>query len=199
MRISSLEVVLNGGTDQNIPLVEYELPHSFVVVTRLPPRTRNRTEDIDGVDGVDLPPSKLHRIESGRVSRFENPVSQGADPSGPDELSSGDSRRPTNNTSSGTSEPPAAVDNHHPASPAEAAMPSCGPHQATNTATDEETVDGQDLVIEGVFPDRGPTTGGPKICILGSNFPTSQMPLYASFGDNFARAVRLLSPSLDNT
>ena len=162
-------------------------------MTRLPPRTRNQAEDVDGVDGVVPPPSKLPRTDSGRVSRVENPVSQGAGPSGLD--ASGDSRGPTSNTSPGASEPLTAVDNHHPSSPAEAPEPSYLLHKAVNAASDEEAVDGRDLVIEGVFPDRGPTTGGPKICILGSNFPTDQMPLYASFGDNFARAVRLLSPS----
>ena len=159
---------------------------------------RNQGEDLDAVDTEVLPPSKLPKTGPGHVSRFENPVSQGAGPSGLDEHSSGDSRGPTNNISSGTSDPPAAVDNHHPTSPAEAPMPSRRPHQAVNAASDEETADGPGLVIEKVFPNRGPTTGGPEICILGSNFPTDQMPLYASFGNNFARVVRLLSPSLDN-
>ena len=158
-------------------------------------RPRNQAEDLDAVDAVVPPPPKLPKTDTGRVSRVENPVSQGAGPSGLDEHSSGDSRGPTNNTSSGTSEPRAAADNHHSASPAEVPMPPFRPHQAANAASVEETADGSDLVIEKVFPNRGPTTGGPEICILGSNFPKDQMPLYASFGENFARAVRLLSTS----
>ena len=155
---------------------------------------RNQGEDLDAGDAVVPPPPKLLKTGSGCFSRAGNPVSQGAGPSGVDEHSSGDSRGLTNNFSSGTSDPPAVVNNLHPASPVEAPMPSCRPHQAVNAASDEETADGRNLVIEWVAPDRGPTTGGRNIFILGSNFPTDATPLYASFGDNFARAVRLLSP-----
>jgi hypothetical protein len=68
-------------------------------------------------------------------------------------------------------------------------------HQAVNAADDEGAADGRDLVIEKVVPNRGPKTGGPEIGIWGSNFPTNYMPLYARFGDNFARAVSMLPPS----
>ena len=158
-------------------------------------RTRDQAEDLDAVDAVVPSPSKLPRTGASRVSRVENPVSQGAGPSGLDELSSGDSRGPTNNISSGTSDPPSALDNHHPSSSAGAPMPSFQPNQAVNAASDEETADGRNLVIERVFPNRGPMIGGQDIILLGSNFPTDQVPLYASFGDNFTRAVCLLSPS----
>ena len=140
------------------------------------------------------PPSKLPKTGTRRVRRVEKPVSQGAGPSGLDELSSGDSRGPTNNISSGTSDQPVAMDNYNPTFPAEVPMPSHRPHHAV-AASDEETADGQDLIIEWVSPPRGPMIGGQQIFILGSNFPTDQMPLYASFGDNFARAVCVLSPS----
>ncbi len=191
MRHFSLEVILNEASEQTTTCFQYQLPYSFSVVAK---RVRNQVEELDARDAVVPPPPKLPKTGSGGVNRFEGPVSRGAGP-GRYEHSSGDSRGPTNNISSGNSDPPAAVDNHHPTSPAETAMPSCRPHQAANAASDEETADGWGLVIERVYPNRGPTTGGPEICILGSNFPTDQMPLYASFGDNFARVVRLLSPS----
>ena len=73
-------------------------------------------------------------------------------------------------------------------------MPSRQHHQTINAAS-EETADVQGVVVEKVVPNRGPTSGGPEVCILGSNFPTDQVPLYARFGDNFARAVGMLSPS----
>ena len=160
---------------------------------KLPPRTRNRAEDVDAEGAVVPPPSKLPRKGSGCSGRggpVGNPASQGA---GPSEHSSGDSRGLTNSISSGTSGPPAtSVDSHRPASPAESPMPSC---QTVSVASHQEIADGQDLVIEKVIPKQGPTTGGPEICIWGSNFPTDQKPLYARFGDNFARAVGVLSPS----
>ena len=157
---------------------------------KLPRRTRNQVEDGDAEGAVIPPPSKLPRLGSGgggRGVRVGNPTPQGA---GPSEHSSGDL---TNIISSGTSGPPAAsVDIHRPPSPAESPMP----HQAVSVATHQEIADGLDPVIERVIPDRGPATGGPDIGIWGSNFPTDEMPLYARFGDNFARAVGVPSPSL---
>ena len=81
---------------------------------------RNQAEDLDAVDAAVPPPFKLPKIATNYVSPVEGPVSQGAGPSGLDEHSSGDSRGPTNNTPSATSEPRAAADNHHSASPVEA-------------------------------------------------------------------------------
>ncbi len=160
-------------------------------------QTRNQGEDLDTVDAVVQPPPKLPKTRSGGFSRVGNPVSQGVGPSGLDELSPGDSRGPTNNISSGTSGPPAtSVASHRPASSSESPMASCRNHLAVSAASRQETADGLDPVIERVIPNRGPATGGPEIGIWGSNFPTDHMPLYAGFGDNFARAVCGLSPSL---
>ena len=151
-------------------------------------RRRDQADSQNAVDAVAPPPSKLPKTGSGPVIRVENPVSQGTGPSGPDELSSGESGGPTNNTSSpSTSDPPTAVDYQRPASPT--GTP-CRRQQAATMASDEETAEGPELVIEWVSPEQGPTTGGRNVFILGSNFPTDQMPLYASFGDNFTRAVR---------
>ena len=158
-------------------------------------RPRNQAEDLDAVDAAGPPPSKLPKTGSGPVIRVENPVSQSAGPSGLDELSSGESGGPTNNKSSSTSDPPIAVDTHHPASPAGTPILPCRYHQAVSVASHQENADGLDLVIEKVIPKQGPTIGGPEICIWGSNFPTDQKPLYARFGDNFARAVGVLSSS----
>ena len=73
-------------------------------------------------------------------------------------------------------------------------MASCQSRQATS---DEETsLDGRNAVIERTNPSRGAMSGGPDIWISGSNFPTAKTPLYARFGDNFARAVDVPPPSL---
>ena len=81
MRISSLEVVLNGGTEQNIPFIQYKLPYYFVIVPELPSRTSYREMNVDKVEDVVSPPYKLPRMGSGRVGR---PASQRACPPCPD-------------------------------------------------------------------------------------------------------------------
>ena len=155
---------------------------------------RNQEDDLAAVDTVLPPPPKLPKTGSGRVSRFEGPAPCDAGPSG--ERSSGDSRGQTNNISPGTSGPPAtSVASHRPASSEESPMPLCRNNLAVSAAGRQETADGLDPVIEKVIPHRGPATGGPEIGIWGSNFPTDHMPLYAGFGDNFARAVCVLSSS----
>ena len=50
-------------------------------------------------------------------------------------------------------------------------------------------MDGQNAVIKGMNPSRGPTTGGIEIWIYGSNLPNCYTPLYARFGENVARVV----------
>lgn len=164
-------------------------------MSKLPPRARSQAEDVDAVDAGAMvpPPFKLPRTGPGRFGRVGNPVSQGVGPFRLDELSSGNSRGPTDHISSGTSGPPAApVDNYHPVSSAGILMSS---RQTVNTADDEGAADWRALVIEKIVPNRGPVPGGPEICIWGSNFPIDHMPLYARFGDNFARAVGMLSLS----
>ena len=166
-----------------------------------PPRqTRGPADDGDAVDAVVPPPSSLLRTDSGHVDQVGIPASQSAGPSAPEELSS---RYPTGRTNTTPSSIPStsggpvpSADNHRPAFSAEALISSRQCLPTVNAAGDAEVVDGRDLVIEKVVPNRGPTTGGPEVCILGSNFPTDQMPLYARFGDNFARAVGMLSPFL---
>ena len=88
------------------------------------------------------------------------------------------------------------ADIHHLSSPAEAPMSYRQARQTLNAASDEEITDGGDVVVERTNPSRGPTTGGQEIFIQGSNFPTGLTPLFARFGDNFARAVGALVPSL---
>ena len=65
MRISSLEVVLNGGTEQNIPFIQYKLPYSFAIVPELPSRMRYQEMNVDKVEDVVSPPYKLPRMGSG--------------------------------------------------------------------------------------------------------------------------------------
>ena len=72
------------------------------------------------------------------------------------------------------------------------------PLQAVNAARDE-TADGRNVLILQANPCRGPITGGTEIWISGENFPTDQRPLYARFGDNFARGVGVLSLLFETT
>ena len=44
-----------------------------------------------------------------------------------------------------------------------------------------------EIFLEEVLPEKGPTTGGIHIAIFGENFPST--PLYVAFGDNWVRAV----------
>ncbi len=44
-----------------------------------------------------------------------------------------------------------------------------------------------EIFLEEVLPEKGPTTGGIRIAILGENFPST--PLYVGFGDSWVRAV----------
>ena len=54
----------------------------------------------------------------------------------------------------------------------------CG--EGINQDTDE-------TLLEGVVPEKGPTTGGTHFALFGENFPA--VPLYVCFGDNWVRAV----------
>ena len=65
-------------------------------------------------------------------------------------------------------------------------------HQPVTAMSEEETVDRRDPVLQEANPSRGPITGGPQIWIEGTDFPTGLAPLYARFGDNFARVVRTI-------
>ena len=177
-------------------MIEYELPWSFNIVSKLPPQTRNQGEEAETVGDAAAPPNKRRRMRSGHAECVGNPVSPSNICSGQDELSSGDSRGPTNSIPSGRSEnlvPP--MDNRHPVTPTEALWPSHQYCQTVNTAGDEESSDGRNSVIERINPSRGSTSGGPEIWISGSNFPTGLMPLYVRFGDNFAYAVGVRSLS----
>ena len=177
-------------------MIEYELPYFFNIVTKLPSQTRNQGEEVETVGDAAPPPNKRRRTRSGHAGHVGNPASQGIISSGPDELSSGDPRGPTNSIPSDTSENPVPpMDNRHPVSPAEALFQSHQCRQTVNTVGDEETADGRNSVIERINPSKGPTAGGAEIWILGSNFPTGRIPLYVRFGDNFAHAVGVRSPS----
>ena len=62
-----------------------------------------------------------------------------------------------------------------------------------NTEEPEDTHSGDtnqalnEVFLEEVLPEKGPTTGGVHIAIFGENFPS--IPLYVAFGDNWVRAV----------
>ena len=145
------------------------------------------------VDDVAMPPPKLPRTGPGRVGRVGNSASQSI---GMEQLSSRYPGGPTNSTSSGTSRNPVpSVGNHHLASSAEALISSRQSHQTVNAA-DDETADGQGVVVDMVNPKQGPTTGGLEVWVSGWNFPTDLGPLYVRFGGNPACVVSVLSPLL---
>ena len=177
--------------EHNNPLIRYELPYSFDVAVKHPRRRRNQAEDADAVAPR---PHKAPRTIPDRANRVLSAAPQSAGPSGQGQLSSGDSRGPTNNTSSHSNESfMRPVDSHHPSPLMDVAMPS---HQPAAAAS-EGVIDGGDPVLEGINPNRGSTTGGMEIWIEGSNFPTGSLPLYARFGDNSSRAVGILLVSFD--
>ena len=129
----------------------------------------------------------------GRDIRARNPTMQSDGPTG---LSSGDSGgQIIDDISSSISDHPVLpVDDRRPLSPVEPSMVS---RQSRQDTSDEETsLDGGNAVIERTNPSRGAMSGGPEIWISGSNFPTAKTPLYARFGDNFARVVGVPLPSL---
>ena len=60
---------------------------------------------------------------------------------------------------------------------------------STPPATVEDPMDGQNAVIEGTNPGRGPTTRGIENWIHGINLSNGSTPLYARFGENVTRVV----------
>ena len=198
MHYFSLQVILNEHAEQNAPIIRYELPYSFDVVAKLP-RPRNQAAEGNGADGVDLVnprPPKVRRTVRGHAGHVGDAASQSVGLSGLGQLSSGDSRGPTNGTVSRTSEPPAPPGNTHCVpSTTETPTPS---RQPTTLVSDEEATDVRDPVLEGINPSRGPIAGGKEIWIEGSNFPTGSTPLYVRFGDNFSRVVGALLVSFEH-
>ena len=59
--------------------------------------------------------------------------------------------------------------------------------------THDEDIDQitSETLLEEVVPQKGPTTGGIHINLWGQNFPA--VPLFVCFGDNWARAVSLVT------
>jgi len=187
--ISSLEVILSRHAEQNNPLIRHELPNSFDVVTKLPPRPRDQADDEDAIAAEDPHPHRSPVMAPDHASRARPTAPQSVGASGQGQRSSGDSREPS-------SEPPTvpAVNSRIP-SPMEVAIPSC---QAVTAAVEEGATDGRDPVLQEANPSRGPTTGGLRIWIEGSDIPTGLEPLYARFGDNFVRVVGTLFDSFDH-
>ena len=91
-----------------------------------------------------------------------NLTTQRDGPSGPTDLSSGDSGgQITHSISSSISDCPVLPANdHRPPSPAEPSMAVCQTRLATS---DNETLDGRNAVIERTNPSRGPISCGPAI------------------------------------
>ena len=159
----------------------HAVPSTFNVVAK---RTRDRSS----------PRRHTHKKFSHHNAPAIPAASCSGWPSSPDPLSSGSARGLGN--LSGTSQP----DNPTvpPANPQDLASPA--PHAdlfhpvgiSAPPASVEDPMDGQNAVIEGTNPGRGPTTGGIEIYIYGTNLPNSSTPLYARFGENVTRVV---SPS----
>jgi len=187
--ISSLEVILSRHAEQNNPLIRHELPYSFDVVTKLPPRPRDQADDEDAVVAEDPRPHKSPVTVPDHASCARSTAPQSVGASGQGQLSSGDSR-------GSSSEPPTVpVDNSRFSSPMEVAIPS---RQAVTAALEEGATDGRDPVLQEANPSRGPTSGGLQIWIECSDIPMGLAPLYARFGDNFARVVGTLFVSFDH-
>ena len=58
---------------------------------------------------------------------------------------------------------------------------------ASINSHDAETTGGELPEVEEASPEKGPTTGGTRVAILGRGFPC--IPLYVRFGDAITRAV----------
>ena len=114
--IFSLEVILYGSAEDSNPLIQYELPYSFDIVSKLPPRTRNQADDADAdaEDDVVLPPQKVLRTVPGRSSPARNRASKSC-PSRRAGRPSKGSRSLLNNMSPTTSSAPTPpADSHNP-------------------------------------------------------------------------------------
>lgn len=182
--------------DQPDPVVQYVLPYSFDVVTKLPPRTRYQAEDENAPVAVDQRSNKAANKVTSRASFVRSVVPQSASRSDEGQLSAGDFRGSINSRSPRTSGPPMSpADNHLLVSPTEATIPS---RPSVPPDRDEGIADGRGPVLEGINPNKGPISGGIDIWIEGSNIPTGLTPLYARFGDNFSRVVGALLVSLDH-
>ena len=67
-------------------------------------------------------------------------------------------------------------------------MPSQLPVEESECTHSRDTYQApNEIFLEEVFPEKGPTTGGIKIAVLGENFPAT--PLFVGFGDRWVRAV----------
>lgn len=167
---------------QASPIVRFRLPYTFNIVAK---RTRDQLELEDG-DNLPAAPRRNTR----RKIPHDNGSATSCSTQG--QLSSGSSGN-LDNTGSvpsqtiNTALPPTSIQDR--ASPVPHAESSRSIRVSAPSATVEENIDGQDAVIEGTNPGRGPTMGGLEIWIYGSNLPDGSRPLYARFGENVTRVV----------
>ena len=166
--------------------VRYRLPYTFNVVAK---RTRDQS-----------PPRRNTRRKFTHHSGLVGPIdpigpatSCSVGPSTQDQLSSGSSGGLGNVSSTSQTNnptvPPASASAQDLASPAPQAESSRPVGIPLPSASIEDPMDGQNAVIEGTNPGRGPTTGGIEIWIYGSNLPNGSTPLYARFGEHVTRVV----------
>ena len=100
----------------------------------------------------------------------------------------------SNEGSSGTSgvhDAPSALHSGQGSSVPNLLMPLTTPRLNVEAPEDTHSGDSNqalnEVFLEEVLPEKGPTTGGIHIAIFGENFPST--PLYVAFGDNWVRAV----------
>ena len=176
--IISLEVLLCEQEPQDPFTIQYCLPYTFNVVAK-----RNREQS---------PPQRQTRRKTNHHNGPARPATScSGRPSSQDRLSSGSSGGHGNVTGTSQLNNPTVP----PASTQDLASPP--PHAdsfrpvgiSAPPATVEDPMDGQNAVIEGTNPGRGPTTGGIEIWIYGTNLPNGSTPLYARFGENVTRVV----------
>ena len=174
---------------QASPIVRFRLPYTFNIVAK---RTRDQLELEDGDNLPAAPRRNTRRKVPHDNSSVGTATSCSAGASTQGHLSSGSSGS-LDNTGSvpsqtiNTALPPTSIQDR--ASPVPHAESSRSIRVSAPSATVEGSIDGQDAVIEGTNPGRGPTTGGLEIWIYGSNLPDGSRPLYARFGENVTRVV----------
>ena len=164
---------------QNV-VAEYELPHPFYVVSKITAGQGKRKRGQLGMDDQSIDP---------RSPVVPNPVGEQVARSGPP-LANGHaiSRSKAADSQYFTPQRPLLrpYNQDLPLSLLEGSQPGIGtiPPLADNLTIN---VDGLNVILSDINPQRGPITGGDRIVLIGSNFPSSG--IFARFGSNVAQTV----------
>ena len=165
--------------EQQVPsVVRYRLPYTFNLVAK---RTRHQS-----------PPRPNTRR---KITHHNGP----ARPATSCSVSHPTQDQPESGSSGGVGNVSSTSQTNNPTIPSASAQDLASPAPQVESshpvgilvpsASFEDPMDGQNAVIEGTNPGRGPTTGGKEIWICGTNLPNDSTPLYARFGENVTRVV----------